>query len=269
MPSRPRIMSIATGGCAAMSGASRAPASISGSGEAVACASAIGTVAPTAVCATQIATRFMSHSRHRDGAGLPLAGTASVDAISRERWYDLRRCNGIVANRCWQSTAQVNRSRTVESACIGCNRPAGRQRAGGRVMSDQRRKKNSARNTLRSDIGSAVIWSAVAFACLTSPVKADEGGVSFWLPGLFGSLAAAPQQPGWSLSTIYYHTTVSAGADVARAREITIGKIPVNLSAQLQNDARLWHRCLLCAPLSAASRGSERQMEFPGGAGGD
>jgi hypothetical protein len=100
-------------------------------------------------------------------------------------------------------------------------------------MSDQRRKTNSERNTSRSRIGSAAIWSAVALACLTSPVKADEGGVSFWLPGLFGSLAAAPQQPGWSLSTIYYHTTVSAGADVARAREITIGKIPVNLSANL------------------------------------
>jgi hypothetical protein len=25
---------------------------------------------------------------------------------------------------------------------------------------------------------------------------ADEGGVSFWLPGLFGSLAAAQQVPG-------------------------------------------------------------------------
>jgi hypothetical protein len=100
-------------------------------------------------------------------------------------------------------------------------------------MSDQGRKKNSGRNPSRSGIGSAIIGSAVAFACLTSPAKADEGGVSFWLPGLFGSLAAAPQQPGWSLSTIYYHTTVSAGADVARAREITIGKIPVNLSANL------------------------------------
>ena len=74
-------------------------------------------------------------------------------------------------------------------------------------MSDQRRKKNPELNTSRSGIGSAIIWSAVALACLTSPVKADEGGVSFWLPGLFGSLAAAPQQPGWSLSTIYYHTT--------------------------------------------------------------
>jgi len=56
--------------------------------------------------------------------------------------------------------------------------------------------------------------------------SADEGGVSFWLPGFFGSLAAAPQQPGWSLTSIYYHTSVSAGADVARAREFETGRIP-------------------------------------------
>jgi len=63
---------------------------------------------------------------------------------------------------------------------------------------------------------------------------ADEGGVSFWLPGLFGSLAAVPQQqPGWSLATIYYHTTVSAGSDVSLAREFTIGRIPANLAASL------------------------------------
>ena len=38
------------------------------SGEALPCASARGTVTLIAVCATQTATRFMSHSRHRDGA---------------------------------------------------------------------------------------------------------------------------------------------------------------------------------------------------------
>jgi hypothetical protein len=27
---------------------------------------------------------------------------------------------------------------------------------------------------------------------VTGDAKADEGGVSFWLPGQFGSLAAAP-----------------------------------------------------------------------------
>jgi hypothetical protein len=66
---------------------------------------------------------------------------------------------------------------------------------------------------------------------------ADEGGVSFWLPGMFGSLAATPQQPGWSLATIYYHTSVAAGGDVAASREITIGRfnptLNVNLSGNL------------------------------------
>jgi len=44
---------------------------------------------------------------------------------------------------------------------------------------------------------------------------ADQGGVSYWIPGFFGSLAAAPQQPGWSLTNIDYQTSVSASGDVA------------------------------------------------------
>ena len=59
---------------------------------------------------------------------------------------------------------------------------------------------------------------------------ADEDGVSFWIPGFFGSLAATPQQPGWSLANIYYHTSVSAGADVARAREFTLNRVPANVT---------------------------------------
>jgi hypothetical protein len=63
---------------------------------------------------------------------------------------------------------------------------------------------------------------------------ADEGGVSFWLPGTFGSLAAVPQQqPGWSLATVYYHTSVSAGGDLSLSREFTIRRIPANLTANL------------------------------------
>ncbi|WP_246789755.1 transporter [Bradyrhizobium sp. CCBAU 51765] len=50
---------------------------------------------------------------------------------------------------------------------------------------------------------------------------------------MFGSLAATPQQPGWTTAAIYYHTSVSAGGDVARAREIQIGRIPANLTATL------------------------------------
>jgi hypothetical protein len=81
--------------------------------------------------------------------------------------------------------------------------------------------------------------AAIALLALATIVSgprcglADEGGVSFWLPGFFGSLAAAPLQPGWSLTSIYYHTSVSAGAGVARAREFEIGQIPVNLTANV------------------------------------
>ncbi|QQO37875.1 transporter [Bradyrhizobium diazoefficiens] len=73
----------------------------------------------------------------------------------------------------------------------------------------------------------------LAIASIPTIALADEGGVSFWIPGFFGSLAATPQQPGWSAAAIYYHTSVSAGGDVARAREIETGRIPANLTATL------------------------------------
>jgi hypothetical protein len=53
-----------------------------------------------------------------------------------------------------------------------------------------------------------------ALFCVSTWARADESGVSFWLPGLFGSLAAAPQQPGFSLATIYYHTSVDAARNI-------------------------------------------------------
>lgn len=83
-------------------------------------------------------------------------------------------------------------------------------------------------------------FCAIAFMAIASAptiAVADETGISFWLPGTFGSLAATPQQPGWIVASIYYHTSVSAGGDVARAREIQIGRIPANLTATL--DARV------------------------------
>ena len=52
-----------------------------------------------------------------------------------------------------------------------------------------------------------------------------------------------PQAPGWSLATIGYHTSVSAGADVAFARQVTRGGItvnfPGNLNANLKAEANL------------------------------
>jgi hypothetical protein len=48
-------------------------------------------------------------------------------------------------------------------------------------MSD--RAKKSGAQYVAEGIGSAIIGSAIAFACLTRAVKADEGGVRSWLPG--------------------------------------------------------------------------------------
>ena len=47
-------------------------------------------------------------------------------------------------------------------------------------------------------------------AASSGVARADEGGVSFWLPGLFGSFAAVPGVPGWSVATFYVHPSVSA-----------------------------------------------------------
>lgn len=44
--------------------------------------------------------------------------------------------------------------------------------------------------------------------------RADEGGVSFWIPGFFGSLAAMPPTPGPAVATIYYHTSTDAGRNL-------------------------------------------------------
>jgi hypothetical protein len=46
--------------------------------------------------------------------------------------------------------------------------------------------------------------------CLSAPAGADEGGVSYWLPGLFGSFAAVPGEPGFEIPVIYYHASASA-----------------------------------------------------------
>ena len=58
----------------------------------------------------------------------------------------------------------------------------------------------------------------VAGLSVARPAAADEGGVSFWLPGQQGSFAAVPGEPGWSLPIIYYHT--SSDADASRAFQI-------------------------------------------------
>ena len=59
-----------------------------------------------------------------------------------------------------------------------------------------------------------IVAAALVTFCITANsidrAKADAGGLSFWLPGAFGSLAAAPGVPGWAYSTIYLHVQESA-----------------------------------------------------------
>src|SRR5262249_40340078 len=96
------------------------------------------------------------------------------------------------------------------------------------------------------------IWRCVLTACValtaiastTTTSLADEDGVSFWIPGFFGSLGAAPLQPGWSMTSILYNTNVSASGNAAIAREIRIGDLPrgtINISgnANVHADATI------------------------------
>jgi hypothetical protein len=83
----------------------------------------------------------------------------------------------------------------------------------------------ASRSSDRSRLHLKRIAVCLAFAAAaSSPSLADENGVSFWIPGFFGSLAATPQQPGWSATWVNYYTDVTASGNVAVSREITIGQ---------------------------------------------
>jgi hypothetical protein len=56
----------------------------------------------------------------------------------------------------------------------------------------------------------AVLCASTLFAH-PGAALADSGGLSFWLPGTFGSLAATPTVPGWAYETIYLHLQMSGG----------------------------------------------------------
>ena len=102
------------------------------------------------------------------------------------------------------------------------------------------KRTGSARRTLRS-IRLPAATIAIALTLCPGVSRADESGVSFWIPGLFGSLSAAPVTPGWSMSTIYYQTTISAFGSAAAAREIQVGRfsptVNVSFNANLNAQA--------------------------------
>src|SRR5688572_26337946 len=62
-----------------------------------------------------------------------------------------------------------------------------------------------------SRIATVLVAFALALS-LTSPGRADEGGVSFWLPGQMASFSAVQGEPGWSVPLVYYHTSADASA---------------------------------------------------------
>ncbi len=81
--------------------------------------------------------------------------------------------------------------------------------------------------------GATVLIAVAAFTLTSGISRADEDGVSFWVPGFFGSLAATPQQPGWSFAAINYFTDVSASGNAALSREITIGQFNPALNVSI------------------------------------
>jgi len=71
--------------------------------------------------------------------------------------------------------------------------------------------------------------AGLTLATLSTSLFADEGGVSFWLPGNYGSFAAAPSEPGWALPVIYYHGPASAAGDKTFVRG---GRLRAGLNAR-------------------------------------
>src|SRR5215471_4759370 len=64
----------------------------------------------------------------------------------------------------------------------------------------------------------ASLLATLASFALADVAVADEAGVSFWLPGQYGSFAATPGQPGWAFDTTFYHATAAASAERTFAR---------------------------------------------------
>lgn len=77
-------------------------------------------------------------------------------------------------------------------------------------------------STVRKLVVRGAVGVALSTAMFLDPVKADEGGVSFWLPGQYGSFAAVAPEPGFSVPTVtyFYQGEMSAGKTLRRVTEI-------------------------------------------------
>jgi hypothetical protein len=111
----------------------------------------------------------------------------------------------------------------------------------GRAMNRSRESVFAGPQSVRSARATIVVAGFAAIVATANTSQADEGGVSFWLPGIYGSLAAAPQQPGWSFAAINYFDSVSASGSIAAAREVTVGRFnpAVNVNLNVNVNANL------------------------------
>jgi hypothetical protein len=130
------------------------------------------------------------------------------------------------------------------------------------------RQADTARSSSGADMKPIVLRrtlvGAFAAACLVSVptiARADEGGVSFWLPAFSG---AWPQlrsnRGGRSRRSII--TPASLPAPTLPAREFQIGRIPVNLTANVSAnlDARADLGLVKVTSTSKATRNSPRRI---------
>jgi hypothetical protein len=114
-------------------------------------------------------------------------------------------------------------------------------------------KQNRAHGLATRSTGRGGAVCAVAALSLLAAMKpdngyADEGGVSFWFPGQFGSLAAVPQAPGWSVGVLNVYESVGATGNVAAAREVTINGFHPNVNVNLNVNLTATPDLVLVAP---------------------
>jgi hypothetical protein len=107
---------------------------------------------------------------------------------------------------------------------------------------------SGAPNRAHRQLLGTLVLAFAAFAGGATVVSADESGISFWVPGTYGALAAAPLPQGFSIAEIYYHSPIKGGGDVAIARQIPIASVTINVSASLDIHIGVQNDLLLSIP---------------------
>jgi hypothetical protein len=103
--------------------------------------------------------------------------------------------------------------------------------------------------SIESKLERVGVAATISVLLLTPGIaRADEGGVSFWLPGQYASLAATPQVPGWAMGVIYLHSGIGGAGRIAASREITTGRIPAHVSVNLDLSIRGQADLVVLAP---------------------